>query len=121
MFDRAEETPGAKRTVTHAGLPPLSGAAELAQQAEEIRMRILVEADDVLSRLRSDATQTVSEADTGPLTERHVTHDQVVSAQRALAHLRAETSSAWWIANESSSAGELLSNLMIAAVDRNQP
>jgi hypothetical protein len=119
IYEEPGETPGTKRAITEGGLPPLIGAdAELAQ-AREIRRRILVEADDVLTRLRSDEIITEAQVDTDIVSPRQVTVDQVHSAEYALNRLRNETQAVWWIAQSGRSAGDILAESMKAAA--NQP
>ena len=114
LFEALDETPGTKKTITEGGLPALVGAETEIGQAREVRSRILVEADDVLTRLRSDEIITEAQSDTAIVSPRQVSSDQVHAAEVALNRLRGQTDAAWWVANSGRTAGELLETLMIS-------
>jgi hypothetical protein len=113
IYEEPGETPGTKRTITEGGLPALVGSD--LELAREIRARILIEADDVLTRLRSDEIITAAQVDTDITSPRQVTGNQVHSAEIALNRLRNEMQSAWWIAQSDRSAGDILAESMKAA------
>ena len=112
LFEPSDETPGTKRAITEGGLPELSGAAAELASAREIRTRILIEADDVLTRLRSDEIITEAQKDTAIVSPRQVNSDQVRAAEVALNRLRNHTDGGWWVAQASRSAGEILTEMM---------
>src|SRR5436309_2736255 len=106
------ETEGTKRTITAGGLPELSGDGADLAAALEVRTRILMEADDVLTRLRSDEILTEAERDTAIVSPRHVSDAQVHAAEAALNRLRARTDAAWWAAQSGRTAAEILGEMM---------
>lgn len=106
------ETEGTKRTITEAALPELTGSASDVAAALEIRSRILMEGDDVLTRLRSDEIITEAQKDTAIVSPRQVTSEQVHAAQAALNRLRGNADAAWWMAQAERSAGEILGEMM---------
>jgi hypothetical protein len=112
LFEAVDETEGTKRTVTAGGLPELEGEIADRDRAAEIRNRILVEADDVLTRLRSDEIITEAQTDTAIVSPRQVNPAQVHAAEAALNRLRRHTDAAWWIAHADRSAADLLAVLM---------
>ncbi len=112
LFEPNEETPGTKRTITVGGLPELSGPDTDLASALEIRTRILVEGDDVLTRLRSDEIITEAQVDTAIVSPRQVNSEQVHAAEAALNRLRGITDAAWWSARKSRTAGEILADMM---------
>ena len=114
LFEASDETPGTKRTMTEGGLPELNGDPAILANAADIRTRILIEADDVLTRLRSDEIITEAQQDTAIVSPRQVTSEQVHAAEAALNRLRHETAAAWWAEQSSRTAGELLTTLMSA-------
>ena len=115
--EELRETAGTKQTITSAGLPAITGAETDFARAEEIRSRILLDADDVLSRLRSDQIITDAQQDTDIVSPRQVTKEQVHSAEIALNKLRGQADAGWWAAQSDRSAGEILGDLMAAAAD----
>ena len=115
IYEEPGETPGTKRTITHGGLPELRGAEAAMARAEEIRTRILVEADDVLTRLRSDEIMTEAQKDTDIVSPRQVSKEQVHSAEIALNKLRNQADADWWLTQAERSAGEILGEAMTAA------
>lgn len=113
MFDEPiEETPGNKRAIATVGLPPLSGTTTDVARANEIRTRILIEADDVLTRLRSDETITEAQLDTDIVSPRQVNTEQVHAAEVALNRLRSQTDAGWWLKQADATAGSLIGELM---------
>jgi len=116
IYEEPGETPGTKRVITEGGIPELMGTPEHKAKAGEIRTRILVEADDVLTRLRSDQIITDAQKDTAIVSPRQVTSDQVVSAETALNRLRNQDSAEWWLAQDGKRAGEILADLMNEAL-----
>ena len=113
LFEAVDETDGTKRTITEGGLPPLTGSSADLGTGSETRTRILVEADDILTRLRSDETITEAQQDTAIVSPRQVSREQVHAAEAALNRLRGNTDAAWWTAQASRSAAELLEALMV--------
>ncbi|HLJ55412.1 MAG TPA: hypothetical protein VKT77_10260 [Chthonomonadaceae bacterium] len=112
LIETSDETPGTKEMIAEGGLPALTGSDADLPLAHEIRTRILVEADDVLTRLRSDAVITDAQTDTAIVSPRQVTPDQVHAAQAALGRLRGVTDADWWLAQRNRSASELLEEMM---------
>ena len=104
------ETAGTKRSITEGGLPELVGSG--ADAAREIRTSILIDADDVMSRLRSDEIITEAQVDTDITSPRQVNPGQVHSAEAALNRLRGNTDAAWWLAQEGRTAGEIIAEMM---------
>ena len=121
IYEEFGETPGTKRTIAEGGLPKLDGTPEQNEQAEEIRTRLLVQSDEILSRLRSDQIMTEAQKDTAVISPRQVTSEQVHSAEVALNKLRNQTDAAWWLAQSDASASTLLADLMNAAVNHPPP
>lgn len=117
IFEESEgETAGFKRQITHGGLPELKGSPEEITRAEEIRTRLLVEADDILTALRANLVMTESQVDTAVQPSEHVSEPQVVTAQAGLSRLRSRDEAAWWIQNAPQGARQLLD-----AATREQP
>lgn len=112
LFEAVDETEGTKRTITAGGLPDLQGEIGDRDRAAEIRTRILVEADDVLTRLRSDEILTEAQSDTAIVSPRQVNPAQVHAAETALNHVRRQADAAWWIAQSDRSAAEIIAALM---------
>ncbi len=113
IFESAGETPGTKRAITEGGLPHLTGSEHDVVRAHEIRTRILIEADDVLTRLRSDEILTEAQLDTNITAPRTVEATQVHAAEAALNRLRGQPDAAWWVGQGSRSAGDILSEMML--------
>src|SRR4051794_34725006 len=88
------ETDGNKRMITEGGLPELNGSPDDVEAARDVRSRILVDADDILTRLRSDETITDAQKDTAIVSPRQVTAQQVHSAEIALNRLRSQADAA---------------------------
>ena len=105
------ETAGTKRSITEGGLPELVGSG--ADAAREIRTSILIDADDVMSRLRSDEIITEAQSDTDITSPRQVSPSQVHAAEAALNRLRGNTDAAWWLAQEARSAGDIIAEMML--------
>jgi len=118
LFEPSEETPGTKRVITEGGLPELTGEAAERASAREIRRRILIEGDDVLTRLRSDEIITEAQVDTAIVSPRQVDSGQVHAAEAALNRLRNVTDAAWWNARKSHAAGEILAEMMANPEDQ---
>jgi len=112
IYEEPGDTPGTKRTISQGGLPTLIGPQPDIARAQDIRTRILVEADDVLTRLRSDEIITDAQKDTAIVSPRQVNADQVRAAEIALNKVRGETDANWWILQANRSAGEILGELM---------
>lgn len=112
IYEEPGETPATKRAAAEIGLPGLNGTPEQIEQADEIRTRLLVEADDAMGLLRSDQIMTEAQKDTDVVSPRQVTIEQVRSAEVALNKLRNKTDAAWWLAQKNASAGTLLTDLM---------
>ena len=104
------ETPAAKRVITEGGLPELVGSN--VDAAKETRTQILIEADDVLTRLRSDEIITEAQADTDIVSPRQVSTGQVHAAEAALNRLRGNTDADWWLRQAGRGAGEILAAMM---------
>jgi hypothetical protein len=113
IFEPVGESAGTKRAASEIGVPDLVGSDADVSQAEAIRSRILIEADDVLTRLRSDEIITEAQVDTDIVSPRQVTDQQVHAAEVALNRLRHKSEAAWWIAQQDASAGDILSELML--------
>jgi hypothetical protein len=118
LFESTGESPGTQRAMTQAGLPELTGEPADVSRADAIRTRILMEADDVLTRLRSDEILTEAQSDTDITSPRQVSEDQVHAAQVALNKIRHQADAAWWISHEESTAEQLLSHLMTHPADQ---
>ena len=118
LFESTGESPETQRAMTEAGLPELTGQSSEVSRAHDIRTKILMEADDVLSRLRSDEIITESQSDTDIVSPRQVTDDQVHAAQMALNRIRHQSEAAWWIAHENETAAQILTRLMASPFDQ---
>jgi len=118
LFESTGESQGTQRAMTQAGLPELTGQPDEVGRAQAIRTRILMEADDVMTRLRSDEVITEAQSDTGIKAPRQVSEDQVHAAEMALNKVRHQTDAAWWIGHEGATAEQLLSRLMTNPTDQ---
>ncbi len=109
IFEESEgETAGFKRQITHGGLQELKGSPEEIARAEEIRTRLLVEADDILTQLRSNPVLTASQVDTAIVAPEQVSEPQVNTTEAGLNRLRNRNDAAWWITNGARGARQLL-------------
>lgn len=97
---KAETT---RENITEAALPDLVGAESEIAAAQEVRTRILMEADDLLSRLR--AQERLYE-----LPDRNAPPGIAVWVA-ALQALRGQEDAAWWLANRDAGARALLEAL----------
>lgn len=118
LFESTGESPGTQRAMTQAGLPELTGHPSELSRADTIRTRILMEADDVMTRLRSDEIITEAQSDTYIVSPRQVTEGQVHAAEMALNRLRHEPNAAWWLTQELATAEQLLIQLMANPPDQ---
>ena len=84
-------------------LPALEGSAREVGLAEPVRLHKLVQADDVMSRLREN--DILAKHDQDPSL---VGGPTVRDAQEALGKLRHETSAQWWINHAEIPAADLL-------------
>lgn len=107
-----DETPGTQKAVAQAGLLPLTGSAEAIAQAEAIRAQTLVDADNIITRMRSEEVLTDTDSTIVHPTTAPVTHEQVLATQAALNRLRHQTEADWWLQNGSRGAGALLNAFM---------
>ena len=113
--EHPDETPGTKRDLAQGGLPTLTGTEAEIAQADPIRTAILVEADDILTELRSNETLTEAQADTAVHAPEQVTPWQVKEAKVALNRLRNQAEASWWIAHRSDGARALLEEFIRSA------
>lgn len=106
------ETERSIRAVTEVGLPPLRGTEADITAAQEIRLDVLVAADDVLTQLRT----AVQETDLGTMSANPprvpISKDVVKSAQVALNSLRHQDDAAWWLSHRDESPRVLLQLFM---------
>jgi hypothetical protein len=116
IYQAPGESPATRRAVAEIGLPELSGAGDQVKRAEAVRARLLVDADDVMTRLRSDEIITEAQVDTAIVSPRQVSDDQVHAAEAALNRLRRVQDAAWWIEHGSRSAGDILAEFMLSPV-----
>lgn len=106
--DATPRTERAMRAITEAGLPGLRGAPPDLEAASEVRLAKLMEADDVMTALRTAEQQTELGGDSAIQPETPVSDADVRAAQAALNRLRHQQDAAWWLAHQDRSARELM-------------
>ena len=106
-----DQTPRSERSiraVAEVGLPELTGSEQDVEAARETRARLLVEADDLLTEMRTNHILTEEQKDTAITVAQPITHAQVVQAQIALDRLRHKMEASWWLAHKNDGAAALL-------------
>ena len=109
--DTEDETPRSPRTIRAVallGVLPLEGSEAAIAAATPLREARLIEADDLLTDLRTNAILTEEENDTAITAPQQITHAQVHTAQVALNRLRHQITAEWWIANQHKTTQQLL-------------
>lgn len=96
------------RAIAEVGVPDLKGTPDEVTRGREIRLRFLVEADELLTRLRTNATLTQEQSDTAIVAPQQVRAEEVHVAQVALNRLRHQDNATWWIAHEEDRLDNLL-------------
>ena len=106
--DTTPHSPRSIRAVALVGVPTLTGTEAEIAEAEPIRERLLIAADDVLTELRGGEILTEEQADTAIRVPQPISAAQVQAAQRALNQLRHQTEANWWLLQQEATAEMLL-------------
>ena len=109
--DETPRSPRAIRAIALAGVPELAGTEADVAAALPIRERLLIDADDFLSALRSNEILTEEQADTAISIPTPASPAEVLAAQQALNRLRHQTDAAWWIGRREATIKSALNDL----------
>ena len=111
--DGTPQTDRSIRAITEVGLPPLRGTEADVATAVEIRLAILIAADDVLTDMRSDEQETALGPMAGMQPTQPTSRADVHAAQTALNRLRHQDDATWWLANRDRAARELIEMFLV--------
>jgi len=97
-----------QQNITQVGLPELTGTPEEIAQAGPIRTQLLMQADDLMSQLRSQERCAPLLPDDSP-------PPAIAEAEAGLQKLRNQMDAAWWITHQNDSARQLLELTILLA------